>query len=51
MSGTAAQPVPHRPGWPFAVMNRQLDAYPDTGRRVFYLAITVLATITLYYER
>ena len=50
MSGTAAQPVPHRPGWPFAIMNRQLDAYPDTGRRVFYLAITVLATITLYYE-
>ena len=50
MSGTAAQPVPHRPGWPFAIMNRQLDAYPDTGRRMFYLAITVLATITLYYE-
>jgi MFS family permease len=29
---------------------RQLDAYPDTGRRIGYLAITVLATITLYYE-
>ena len=31
-------------------MNRQLDSYPDTGRRTLYLAITVLATITLYYE-
>ena len=30
--------------------NRQLDTYPDTGRRMMYLAITVLATITLYYE-
>jgi MFS family permease len=29
---------------------RQLDSYPDTGPRVFYLALTVLATITLYYE-
>jgi MFS family permease len=31
-------------------MNRRLDAYPDTAARVTYLAITVLATITLYYE-
>ena len=30
--------------------HRQLDSYPDTGPRVLYLAITVLATITLYYE-
>jgi MFS transporter, ACS family, D-galactonate transporter len=30
--------------------SRQLDTYPDTGARVTYLAITVLATITLYYE-
>jgi hypothetical protein len=29
---------------------RQLDSYPNTGARVFYLAITVLATVTLYYE-
>ncbi len=29
---------------------RQLDAYPDTGPRVAYLGITVLATVTLYYE-
>ena len=29
---------------------RQLEAYPDTRPRLLYLAITVLATITLYYE-
>jgi MFS family permease len=30
--------------------NRQLDSYPDTLPRLLYLGITVLATITLYYE-
>jgi len=29
---------------------RQLNHYPDTGRRVLYLGIVVLATIMLYYE-
>jgi len=29
---------------------RQLDSYPDTALRITYLAITVMATITLYYE-
>ena len=29
---------------------RQIQTYPDNGLRVVYLAITVLATITLYYE-
>ena len=29
---------------------RRLPHYPDTARRMSYLAITVLATITLYYE-
>ena len=29
---------------------RQLPHYPDTARRMSYLAITVAATITLYYE-
>ena len=29
---------------------RQLDTYPDTGPRIMYLAITVLATVMLYYE-
>jgi MFS family permease len=32
------------------VWRRQLSHYPPTGRRVLYLAIVVLATITLYYE-
>ncbi len=29
---------------------RQLGHYPDTGPRMFYLAIVVLATVILYYE-
>jgi MFS family permease len=29
---------------------RQLNHYPDTRPRIFYLAIVVLATIILYYE-
>jgi len=29
---------------------RQLAHYPDTGPRLFYLSIVVLATIMLYYE-
>ncbi|MDE3204162.1 MAG: MFS transporter, partial [Acidobacteriota bacterium] len=33
-----------------SLWNRQLDTYPDTGPRMLYLAITVLATVTLYYE-
>src|ERR1700742_426945 len=30
--------------------NRQLDHYPETRNRVWYLAIVVVATIMLYYE-
>jgi ACS family D-galactonate transporter-like MFS transporter len=30
--------------------DRQLSHYPDTAARTMYLAITVLATIVLYYE-
>jgi MFS family permease len=33
-----------------SLWRRQLDHYPDTGARVFYLAIVVLATIILYYQ-
>jgi MFS family permease len=29
---------------------RQLGHYPDTGRRVFYLGIVVVATVVLYYQ-
>src|SRR6266581_9334705 len=50
MSGTAAPPVSTRPGWVDWVFRRQLDYYPETRARVTYLAITVLATIMLYYE-
>jgi len=50
MSGATAQTVPSRPGWASTLWRRQLDAYPNTSTRVMYLAITVLATMTLYYE-
>ena len=50
MAEVAAPPVPERPGFLASLWNRQLDAYPNTTPRVMYLAITVLATITLYYE-
>src|SRR5580704_15180718 len=51
MSGATAQTTtPSRPGWTASLWKRQLDSYPDTAPRVVYLAITVLATITLYYE-
>jgi len=30
--------------------DRQLDTYPETGRRMLYLGVTVLATVMLYYE-
>ena len=48
MSATteAQHAAPRRIG----LINRQLDYYPATGARMRYLAITVLATITLYYE-
>jgi MFS family permease len=30
--------------------DRKLDRYPETGPRAWYLAVTVLATVVLYYE-
>jgi len=50
MSATAADLAPGRRGGASFLWRRQLDSYPDTGPRILYLAITVLATITLYYE-
>jgi MFS family permease len=51
MSGATAQTtIPGRQGWASTLWNRQLNHYPDTTPRVLYLAITVLATVTLYYE-
>ena len=49
MSTTAADPVTGRSGASW-LWRRQLDTYPDTAPRIMYLALTVLATITLYYE-
>ena len=50
MTATTAEPVSGQRGGLSWLIHRQLDSYPDTGVRVMYLAITVLATITLYYE-
>src|SRR5215472_13590331 len=50
MTATTAEPVSRQRGVLSSLIHRQLDSYPDTGPRVMYLAITVLATITLYYE-
>jgi MFS family permease len=50
MTATTAEPVSRQRGVLSSLIHRQLDSYPNTGPRVMYLAITVLATITLYYE-
>jgi MFS transporter, ACS family, D-galactonate transporter len=50
MADVAAPPAPSKPGFLASLWDRQLNHYPDTGPRVMYLAITVLATVTLYYE-
>jgi ACS family D-galactonate transporter-like MFS transporter len=50
MAEAATQTASSRPGGLAWVWNRQLQHYPDTGPRIGFLVITVLATITLYYE-
>jgi MFS family permease len=50
MTAATADPVSRQRGLFSSLYRRQLDSYPNTGPRVFYLALTVLATITLYYE-
>jgi MFS family permease len=50
MSATAEELVSRRGGGVSFLWRRQLDSYPATGARVMYLAITVLATVMLYYE-
>ncbi len=44
VDGTAA------PGIVQGLWNRQLEHYPETRNRVWYLAIVVIATVLLYYE-
>jgi MFS transporter, ACS family, D-galactonate transporter len=50
MSATAESTGIRGNGGASWLWRRQLDRYPDTRPRLLYLAITVLATITLYYE-
>jgi len=50
MTATTAEPVSGQRGGLSSLIHRQLDSYPDTGPRVTFLAITVVATITMYYE-
>ncbi|HEX3959616.1 MAG TPA: MFS transporter, partial [Trebonia sp.] len=50
MSVTTESPGIRRNGGASWLWRRQLEAYPNTRPRLLYLAITVLATITLYYE-
>ncbi|HXW46295.1 MAG TPA: MFS transporter [Streptosporangiaceae bacterium] len=50
MTAATADPVSRQRGFASSLIHRELDSYPNTGPRVFYLAIVVLATITLYYE-
>jgi hypothetical protein len=47
---TTGQLAARRPAGVRLLWDRQLPHYPDTARRMLYLGITVLATITLYYE-
>ncbi|HET6873689.1 MAG TPA: MFS transporter [Acidimicrobiales bacterium] len=47
---TVATPVRSERTPGLRLWDRQLDRYPETGPRMMYLAIVVLATIVLYYE-
>lgn len=46
----SGEPAATRGGGLSRLWDRQLPHYPETGPRTVYLAITVLATIVLYYE-
>ncbi len=50
MTAATAEPVSRQRGFASSLIHRDLDSYPNTGPRVFFLGIVVLATITLYYE-
>jgi MFS family permease len=50
MTTATAEPVSGQRGFASSLIHRQLDYYPNTGARIFYLGLVVLATITLYYE-
>jgi MFS family permease len=50
MTAATADPVSGQRGFASSLIHRELDYYPETGARLFYLGIVVVATITLYYE-
>ncbi len=52
MAFASAEPATGRArgGFAYGVTHRQLDAYPDTGPRLFQLGLVVLVTVALYYE-
>ncbi len=50
VTGDEATPRGQTSAWMRRTYDRKLDVYPDTERRSMYLAVTVLATIVLYYE-
>jgi MFS family permease len=50
MTAATADVASGRRGFGSWLFNRQLDSYPETRARIFYLALVVVATITLYYE-
>ena len=50
MTATTAEPVSGQRGLFSSLIHRQLDSYPENTPRIFYLALTVLATVMLYYE-
>ena len=50
MSATAEDLASGQRGGLSFLWRRQLDSYPETRVRVMYLAVTVLATVMLYYE-
>jgi MFS family permease len=50
MNSTATAVSPGHSGLASLLWRRQLNGYPDTGARLVFLLITVLATVSLYYE-
>src|SRR5271155_6198045 len=50
MTAATAEPASGRGSFLASLYQRQLNSYPDNGPRLTYLAITVLATVMLYYE-
>jgi MFS family permease len=50
MTAATADQATGRRSFGSSLIHRQLDSYPETGTRVFYLALVVLATVMLYYE-